>query len=407
MRISHAVLTGQTEAALALGKALARDYPPRGLQRAELQTIVACLARLSVDTTLDIARASGQAHAAEPALLLQRGEAAAAEQRLGELAVLLGPQRELLRANLQPFPSEKLAGLNRCLAEHDLSPVALIDASRPLSVANLKTAAAHGRRRDGGPLLSVVMTCYDSASHLDAALRSVFDQERAHLELIAVDDGSSDDTWQRLQAAARADPRLRAVRLHRNVGTYAAKNVGLALARGEFVAFQDSDDWSHPQRFSRCLDVLLERPELVAVSALYVRLQDDGQFWSAKVWPLLRWSSNSVVFRRAALANKVGAFDEHRFGADSEFVARIKQAFGARAVRRLDLPLILLARRANSLMNAHATGLDAQGRSQVRVDYQEAWTEDLLERVRTGASLHRSAGVGNLDLIAETTQGAI
>jgi Glycosyl transferase family 2 len=403
-RIRHAILCGRLDDAIALSRELARHYPSGGLPRAELQLAVGCLAPVSADAALELIRASAQALAARPALLLRLGERDEAARSLLDLAPVLGPQHGLLCANLQSSPADKLAGLNRCLVATGLSPVALIDAARPPSVHNIGVPAPSSRRR-GGPLLSVVMTCYDSASHLDGALRSVFDQEYAHLELIAVDDGSRDDTWQHLRATARTEPRLRAVRLHRNVGTYAAKNVGLGLARGAFIAFQDADDWSHPQRFSRCVDVLLNEPSLVAATALYVRLQDDGVFWSSKVWPLLRWSSNSVVFRRAAVEDRVGDLDEHRFGADSEFVARIKQAFGAHAVRRFELPLILAARRDSSLMHSRATGLDVQGRSQARIDYQEAWTEQLLEHVRSATSLRRQARIGTPELIAESAGG--
>lgn len=403
-QIRQAALAGRSELAVELGQRLARQYPAQRVPRRDLKAVVSCLAPLSGDTALALIRASGVANAAEPALLLQRGDAEAAARRLRDLAALLGPQRWLLWANLQPAHADKLVGLNRCLAEHGLSPVGLRGGGTTLSVANLEGRVQAPRASAGAPLLSVVMTCYDSATHLDAALRSVLRQDHANLELIAIDDGSRDDTWRRLQTASAADPRIRAVRLSANVGTYAAKNVGLALARGEFVAFQDADDWSHPERFSRCVRMLLAHPRRIAVSALYVRLQDDGLFWSSKVWPLLRWTPNSIVFRRVPVAQRIGAFDEHRFGADSEFAARLLQAFGGRAVRRLAQPLILAARRDNSLMTSQATGLDPQGRSAARAAYQEAWTEELLERVRTGASLHRQARVGTAALIAETAE---
>jgi hypothetical protein len=94
----------------------------------------------------------------------------------------------------------------------------------------------------------------------------------------------------------------------------------------------------------------------------------------------------------------------NRFGADSEFVARLQQAFGVRALHKLDLLLIIAARRGDSLMTAASTGLDTTGRSQARSDYQEAWTEDLLRRRLSGASLRKSAQAGTLALIADEAE---
>jgi glycosyltransferase involved in cell wall biosynthesis len=244
------------------------------------------------------------------------------------------------------------------------------------------------------------MTCYDCAPYIDSAIRSVLDQAHGNLELIAVDDASRDNTWERLEAAAAMDDRVRAIRLQGNVGTYAAKNVGLALAQGEYLAFQDADDWSCPERFSRCMELLRRRPWVEAVVCEYVRLQDDGHFWSSLVWPLQRRTPNSVLFRRRVLA-RLGFFDEHRFGSDSEFVARLQAAFGPRALYRLAQPLIVAAKRDNSLMTAPSTGLDTLGRSQARADFQEAWTEQLLRRALGGESFHRSAQRGTPALIAE------
>lgn len=399
--IRLAALTGRVDQALELARALASRLPDGAVSHRELGAVVNCVAPLSASTALTLIRASRRPHPAEPALLLQLGQADACARRLDELESLLGAQRWLMWANRQDAPLRQLDGLNRFLASHGLAAVDLRDASKPLSVGNIGASALVEPRRRNGARLSVVMTCYDCAPYVDAAIRSVLDQAHGNLELIAVDDASRDGTWERLAAAAAADDRVKAIRLKNNVGTYAAKNVGLALAQGEYLAFQDADDWSCPERFALCMDLLRRRPWLEAVTCEYVRLQDDGRFWSSAVWPLQRRTPNSVFFRRRVLG-RLGFFDEHRFGSDGEFVARLQAAFGPRALHRLGLPLIVAARRDNSLMTAATTGLDSSGRSQARVDFQEAWTEQLLRRALGGESHYRQAQLGTPALIAET-----
>lgn len=89
-------------------------------------------------------------------------------------------------------------------------------------------------------LVSVVLPTYNRARTLARAIRSVLGQTYQNLELIVVDDGSTDETSQ--VVARFDDPRLNYVQLPTNVGASAARNEGLRRAGGEFVAFQDSDD---------------------------------------------------------------------------------------------------------------------------------------------------------------------
>lgn len=90
------------------------------------------------------------------------------------------------------------------------------------------------------PDISVVLPAFDRAGSLRAAMDSVLAQEGVTLELIVVDDGSRDGTA--AVAEAHPDPRVRLLRLGENRGAPAARNAGIAAARGAWVAFQDSDD---------------------------------------------------------------------------------------------------------------------------------------------------------------------
>lgn len=96
------------------------------------------------------------------------------------------------------------------------------------------------------PLVSIVMPCYNAAPHLREAVESVLRQSYANVELIVIDDGSTDDSPAIAAALATANPgRMTLLRTER-AGPYPARNVGIARARGEFLAFLDADDyWRH------------------------------------------------------------------------------------------------------------------------------------------------------------------
>lgn len=398
--IRLAALAGDRSRVIALAQALVERLPDRLLTRRELEAAASCVMPISPPTALSLIGAGGVLPFADPALRLRLGDVDGCKRGLDRLGDSLGPQRWLLQANLEAEPHRQLGCFNRFLGENGLAVVRLRDPVRPLSVGNLEGMGPPSTPSRLDAKLSVVMTCHDCASYVDAAIRSVLSQTHRNLELIAVDDGSTDGTWSRLQAAAATDARVRPLRLQDNVGTYAAKNVGLTLVGGEYVAFQDADDFALSERFGRCLDVLAHRPWLDAVSCEYIRLREDGRFWSSLIWPMQRRTPNSIVLRRRVL-KRIGFFDENRFGADSEFVARLQVEFGPRALHRLPLPLIVAALRENSLMTAASTGLDETGRSQVRARYQEQWTEDLLQQAVASESLYRQAGQRTLIATAD------
>src|SRR5262249_47417024 len=101
------------------------------------------------------------------------------------------------------------------------------------------------------PLVSVVMSVYNGAACVGRAGDSILGQTFRDFELIAINDGSTkDDTAAVLDALARStgDERLRVVNLDKNRGLAGALNHGISLARGRYIARQDQDDISHPQR---------------------------------------------------------------------------------------------------------------------------------------------------------------
>jgi len=97
-----------------------------------------------------------------------------------------------------------------------------------------------------GPLVSVLMTTFNTGERASAAIQSLLNQTYRNLEIVVVDDASQDDTPDLIATWARKDARVRLLRLPKNGGTFLAKNVGLTAARGDFVTCHDSDDWSHP-----------------------------------------------------------------------------------------------------------------------------------------------------------------
>lgn len=116
------------------------------------------------------------------------------------------------------------------------------------------------------PLISIMMPCFNAASTLPLALGSLAAQSVDDWEAVCVDDGSTDQTWAILEAAARRDPRFKVYRFPENRGRGAARQRALELACGRYLAFCDADDWMYPDRLATHLRWFDADPRIAAVS---------------------------------------------------------------------------------------------------------------------------------------------
>ncbi len=103
------------------------------------------------------------------------------------------------------------------------------------------------------PLISVIITCYNVEEYLDDCLRSVVAQTLQDMEIIVVDDGSTDGTRHIIRKYEKLDPRVRTIFLSANTigGVGSAANAGLDIANGDFVGFVDGDDYLDPGMFEK------------------------------------------------------------------------------------------------------------------------------------------------------------
>ena len=113
--------------------------------------------------------------------------------------------------------------------------------------------------------LSVVMSVYNGAAYIQAALDSVLHQTHVDFEFIVIDDGSTDATAEILQDSCWTDSRIKLIR-QENRGLTKSLIRGCAAAQGTFIARQDADDISHPDRLQQQVMALREDPELSFVS---------------------------------------------------------------------------------------------------------------------------------------------
>lgn len=124
-------------------------------------------------------------------------------------------------------------------------------------------------------MVSVIMPAYNVGAVIGGSIQSVLDQDYRELELIVIDDGSTDDTASVVQKLAQKDGRIRLLR-QENGGVSAARNAGLAAAKGDFISFLDGDDLWEKDTLSR----LMARQEETGADFVYGRTEEvfsDGR----------------------------------------------------------------------------------------------------------------------------------
>lgn len=210
--------------------------------------------------------------------------------------------------------------------------------------------------------VSAVIPAFDSAATLDAAIRSVLDQEHPVCEVVVVDDGSRDGS------AALAESFGEPVRCIRqeNAGAAAARNRGIRVARGDWIAFLDSDDVWLPGRLARQLELVSRHPELQWVAGRLSWLAADGRRFAYRqpeadallhdgvltdtlAALALSWciSTDTILVRREAL-ERVAGFDARlRTGEDRDLWIRL--ALEWPRMGWVDEPVALAGQRASSL----------------------------------------------------------
>ncbi len=130
-------------------------------------------------------------------------------------------------------------------------------------------------------MISVIIPSYNRASTLPMAIESVLGQTYRDIELILVDDGSTDGTEDLIRSME--DSRLRYIKLEKNSGACRARNIGIDAARGEYIAFQDSDDRWHTDKLLRQLRFLQETGADMVYCAMN-RVSANGQTTQKVPW---------------------------------------------------------------------------------------------------------------------------
>jgi hypothetical protein len=186
--------------------------------------------------------------------------------------------------------------------------------------------------------VTVLMAVHNGEPYLKEAVESILGQSFGDFEFVIIEDGSTDGSRDVL--AAYADSRVRLLVNERQVGLARSLNRGLRVAAGRYVARQDADDISEPERLAKQVAFFEPRPDVALAGTCYREIDAGGAIIAMRELPLedtgIRWAllfycpfvHTAAMFRRAQVLDEVGLYDESfAYAMDYELWLRIARRF--------------------------------------------------------------------------------
>jgi glycosyltransferase involved in cell wall biosynthesis len=187
------------------------------------------------------------------------------------------------------------------------------------------------------PKVTVLMSVYNGEKYLQEAIDSILGQTFKDFEFLIVNDGSTDKTGEVLESYH--DPRIRIITNEKNIGLTKSLNKGLMLASGEYIARQDADDISMPERLKKEVEFLEQNINVGLVGTDYLFTNEKGKVvhivkclngsreLRTKLLEGNQFGHGSVMLRRECI-DKVGTYrEEFKFSQDYDFYLRIAEVY--------------------------------------------------------------------------------
>lgn len=205
--------------------------------------------------------------------------------------------------------------------------------------------------------VSVIMTALNpDIELLKLSLDSIANQSYKNMEIVFVDDCSDYDQKADMQSLVESYKNIIYIDNEINTGPYLCRNKALEAASGDFIAIQDADDFSHPQRFERQLKALADNAQIQLVASQHVRIDSYGTIQFEAGFSALGDGTMSSMYRKSVFS-EIGPFIAVRSRGDVEMRQRIINHYGRLAYTELDYPLVYCYAGANTLSQSTARNM--------------------------------------------------
>lgn len=254
----------------------------------------------------------------------------------------------------------KLSLINNIFKKNKLFEIRKINSNEKLSLKNIRTNLLS--KNNTNQLVSIIIPVYNAEDTIEIAINSLLNQTWTNTEIIIVDDCSTDSTKSIIDRLAIKHSKIKFLNQEKNHGAYAARNLGLSIAKGYYITTHDADDWSHPQKIETQINFLNKTSNLKAVCTHWIRTSFNLNFiYNWRVGKeLIHWSHSSLLFKKEIIKD-IGLWDDVRVGADTEFIWRIQKKYGVESVNKIypEIPFSFALDDSTNLTRTKATHIQS------------------------------------------------
>ena len=165
------------------------------------------------------------------------------------------------------------------------------------------------------PEVTVLTTIWNDEDHIAETMASLCNQTYEDIEIIIVDDCSTDGSVKIIESFKKSDNRIKIISLKKNLGPYGAANEGLKIANGKYIIRNDSDDISLPNRIQRQIDFLKRNPNLKACSSYAQKIDHNSKIIKNDIVKSVK-GKNSIkwhLFLRCPLVHSTACIEKTVF----------------------------------------------------------------------------------------------
>jgi hypothetical protein len=271
--------------------------------------------------------------------------------------------------------------LNSIYVDKGLETISIGD-NHPRSIDNiacalkLDTASDKILRRS---LVSIIVPCFNASAHIEAMIRSLQNQSWKNIEIIVVDDASTDNSVELVKALANQDSRLKVLELEQNLGAYYCRNYGVSVCNGDFITVHDADDWSHCRKIELQVKAIQHSDSSMASISSWVRVSEDmlfGSWQTPSGWAGGVHRNISSLMLKKKVVEDIGYWDNVICNADTEYYHRLVKFYGEGCISHVlaDTPLAFGRFHAQSLTQLGSTNIFTIFGG-LRKDYTDAYMD--------------------------------
>lgn len=254
----------------------------------------------------------------------------------------------LAAANSEDKIKDKIKWINKAFAHQSISPVSYKSRSNTFYYDRLtakRSTKKDKTQKAKQPKVSIIVPAHNAADTIATTLDSLLAQSWTNIEILVVNDCSTDNTQSVVQRYTERDDRVQCMKTKQNSGPYVARNTALKRATGDFITCNDADDWSHPEKIEIQAKNLMEDPSIMANMSQWTRANNDLLFHRrGNPGYYTQTNASSLMFRNT-VTDRLGCWDSVRFGADSEFIRRLTAVYGEDSIKSIDECLTSFSRK--------------------------------------------------------------